>query len=228
MSADLTAVQRMGKLVNLSRLLLNSRIDTIWKNPENETTVLLKEVLTIGEKDTINEVVLKNLVFFLACDKLPASTDEIFIANDRISKKDPLMLRGKCAMRPELKYATNEESGKTYPIGNRNIDIPHILENQLAKLHGLHIIYGQQKGLYVFTDGSQLKINAITEKEAHRVINHCLLAVDPKWLRGSSEENTYFGKPPKRAKKSPLHGMKANIQRVDINNQHGKITSLWV
>jgi hypothetical protein len=225
---ELTAVQRMGKLVNLARTLLNSRIDAIWKDPANETEILLKELLTANPKDTINEVVLKYLIFYWGCDKSPSITEERFIVNDRVAKKDPLMLRGRCAIKPELRYAINEETGKTYSVGSKIIDIPHVLEHQLSKLHGLHITYGQRKGLYVFADGCQLKVNAITEAEAHRVINHCLLAVDPAWRRGTSEENTYFGKPAPKAKKSPLHGVRANIQKINIHNQYGKIASLWI
>lgn len=218
----------MGKLVNLARVLLNSRIDAVWATPEDETQARLKEILTITPKDTINEVVLKTLIFFLDCDKLPSTTDEHFIVSDRKVPKEPLMLRSQCMMRPELRYAKNEATGQIYSVGNRQIDIPHIVESRLTKLHGLHITYGQRKGLYIFDDGTQIKVNAITEVEAHRVINHCLLAVDPNWLKGPSEDHTYFGKPPKTAKKSPLHGIKADLQKVNIHNQHGKITALWV
>lgn len=224
---DLNAGQRMARLSRIAGKLLNGRIDIIWKNPEDESISLLKETLTTGEKDTVQEVILKTLVFFLSCDKLPSTTEERFINNNGKLPKDPLMMRGKVRLRPELRYATSK-TGNVYPVGNTQIDIPHVLEDKLDKLHGLSHTYGQIKALYIFGDGTQIKVNAITQKEAHRVINHCLLAVDPAWLLGTSEDHTYFGISPKKAEKSPLHDTVGNLQSIELHNQYGKVKVIWV
>jgi hypothetical protein len=223
----LTAAQRMNKLLSLDKAVFGAHVEAVWGKSEDPTIVLLRETYGPSESDTINERILKKLGFYLDCGKLPSLIEEHLVVNEKTAAKDPLMLRAQCAMRPELRYVTRE-NGKSYQVGNRRIDIPHIVENQCEELRGLHLTYGQRRGLYIFADGTQIKVNCITEKEAHRVINHCLKAVDPQWLKGSSEDHTYFGKSPKTAKKSPLHDTRSDIQAVYIHNQYGKVQALWV
>lgn len=207
---------RTVRLNNLSASIHNPLVEQVYYR-DTEADKILRETLRIEKYDSSVSILHKLLVFYLSCDKLSTQVEEHLIVSKAIEEKSSERILVSVKLKCGKRYYT-DKNGVIKKTGYRDFDIPNLdLEyvNQNPYFFpDLKLRVGSQLMLYTLTDGHQIKINAYSTEEGHRVINYILQGVDKSKQYGTSEQHSYEGKRPKDGGKSPLHGEIVTCYRV--------------
>lgn len=212
----LDRLEQLSLVKNFGIAAFNNHVNSVYyKN--TEAHVIAKKALLLQPADSFPEMIFKQNIFFLALQKLEQSVEDKILINFPVAEtKDESFKQGTVKLNPTLKY---KKDGT--PVGTRQIVIPHLDEANLYKLRDLEITHGNVTGLYTFRTKRQLKVRAISETEAIRVIEHILKAVIDSDKTGTAKEHTYIGRAPKTVKEGDLHGLKSFATAVDVADLHG-------
>jgi hypothetical protein len=198
---------KLRALTNLVAKIHNEKVKQAYDGRVNrdpnqlEVDKQLRDILLIDPNDSVPEVNLKLLTFYLVGDKMPSQIEEHIAVNKKYVDTDPNRVTGRLCLQSERKYINGRQAGYI------KIGIPHLDSSKTDNLRDIGYTVGDIKALYVFADGKQIKMLGSNKKDCHQFINKCLSACTDTFKLGTSEDHTYFGETPKDVTKLKLHGL---------------------
>jgi hypothetical protein len=207
---------------NFAKLTFNRHVEAVY-HQNIDSHIEARRALLITDKDTQISIANKQLLFFFSLQKFTQQTTEKISFAKGTAAGDPNMIRMKVQLSPSLLY---KKDGT--PVGKRYISVPHIDESKLGNLNNFTFTHGIVTRLYCFADRKQIKVEAISETEANRVINELLKLVETKWLLGSSESHAYTGNPPKDIKLPDLYNVTSKCHELHIYYPNSRAITIFV
>lgn len=205
MNNNLTDLQ---SLLNLAAQAVNIEIAEAYQG-KNVAAAELRRILTLDpKKETAQSALLKMMTFYFGCDRVP--TEQPTGEGSRIYGRATNIIIGEVRIKPPKKRVNGS------PPGYYQIRVPHFLPDKWETLREYAHSWGGTTLLYTFKSKRQIKVNAASEKDGHRMINHLLQAVDPAFKMGTSEEHSYMGCLAKDKEPPKLTGLVGIANRISI------------
>lgn len=210
-------------LINISRKIFNEQLKLTYDGRVNRSQEevdrdkQLKDILLVGDRDTVPEVTLKLLTFYLLGNKIPSVIEEYIAVNKKYVNKDPDMVWGKLCVKGKGIIGDRAKSAYKY------IQIKNIDRDKITLLSSFNFKIGSVLIMYTLKDGSQIKLNCSTQKEGHKAINELLKVIKVDLLQGTSEEHSYIGTVPSDSGKLKLDGLTLEAISLQLHDRNGLI-----
>ncbi len=160
---------RKGHNRDLNRFLLDVK-DADEKNLNNKRAHI-KKALRINDKDNSIEIANKQLYFRLGLGAADEKLKAVATIPERWNTKPLSTMPQLCIVFRKAKKSRS---------GNYQLVIPHYNGNKQPVVS--YHTKGNRMGILTLKDNSTLLVNAISDREAERVINQLKKYVDPKYM----------------------------------------------
>jgi hypothetical protein len=188
--------------------MLNHDVKEAFGHRTDQQGKEMLRLLTVDpSKDAIPTICMLQSAFYDSCARGMKDSLRTFGHGRRESARKPCII-AELRIKPSKQYINGTE------VGYYQTCVPHALPEKLEVVRGYHQTFGNITVAYIFGDRRQIKIHASTEAEGHRCINQLLGLVDPKQVKGNSENHSVIVHHSKDANKHKLTGLSGTANRI--------------